>query len=331
MKKIILTIVVIGIGTTVNAQWTESGSNLTTTDNVGIGISTPNEKFHVKNGNVKFEFDSQFGNDPMVIFENDGTNANVRQSFYRWSGNSDLYWGTRFEREASTGFSVQMASTSELGSHSFIDALTISNNGSVGIGTTLPSFAILQIRGGESHQLFAVNRPDSDVPALYLGNDGTLNAVIAANNSDLIFGRDISGSFNEYMRIQNGSGEVAIGTSDFSGDHKLRVEGSIGAREIKVEASDWSDFVFENDYELRTLEEVEQHINANGHLPEIPSEAEVSENGINLGEMDAKLLQKIEELTLYLIEQNKQNKESQMRIERLEKLNSELLDKLENN
>ena len=68
-------------------------------------------------------------------------------------------------------------------------------------------------------------------------------------------------------------GKLGIGT-ETTGSHELAVEGSIGAREIKVEASGWSDFVFENDYELRTLEEVEQHINENGHLPEIPSEAE---------------------------------------------------------
>lgn len=131
------------------------------------------------------------------------------------------------------------------------------------------------------------------------------------------------------MRI-TGDGKVGIGTSDFSGNHKLRVEGSIGSREIVVESSGWSDFVFKSNYNLRTLDEVEKHINENGHLPEIPNEAEVNENGINLGEMDAKLLQKIEELTLYLIEQNKQNKEQQKRIEKLEKVNSELLKKLEN-
>ncbi len=108
------------------------------------------------------------------------------------------------------------------------------------------------------------------------------------------------------------------------------MEGSIGSREIVVESSGWSDFVFKSNYNLRTLDEVEKHINENGHLPEIPNEAEVNENGINLGEMDAKLLQKIEELTLYLIEQNKQNKEQQKRIEKLEKVNSELLKKLEN-
>lgn len=118
--------------------------------------------------------------------------------------------------------------------------------------------------------------------------------------------------------VFNPFGSVGIGTTA-TGSHKLAVEGSIGAREIKVEASGWSDFVFENNYELRTLEEVEEHIAEKGHLPEIPSEAEVTENGINLGEMNAKLLQKIEELTLYLIEQNKENQEQRKLIEELQK------------
>ena len=118
--------------------------------------------------------------------------------------------------------------------------------------------------------------------------------------------------------------KVGIGTTDFSGNHKLRVEGSIGAREIKVEAIGWSDFVFAKDYDLRTLAEVEKHITEHGHLPEIPSEAEVTENGINLGEMNAKLLQKIEELTLYLIEQNKRMNQLEAKNAELEKEISEL-------
>ena len=68
----------------------------------------------------------------------------------------------------------------------------------------------------------------------------------------------------------------------------------------------WSDFVFGNDYNLLTLSEVEDYIDKNGHLPDIPSEAEVEENGINIGEMQAKLLQKIEELTLYVIQLEKE-------------------------
>ncbi|SFZ93274.1 hypothetical protein SAMN05216324_1053 [Chryseobacterium limigenitum] len=79
-----------------------------------------------------------------------------------------------------------------------------------------------------------------------------------------------------------------------------------------------------NDYKLNSLEEVEQHIQEKGHLPNIPSADEVVKNGINLGEMDAKLLEKIEELTLYSIEQNKQIKSQSEKIEKLEKQSEEL-------
>lgn len=113
------------------------------------------------------------------------------------------------------------------------------------------------------------------------------------------------------------NGNVGIGTTT-TGSHKLAVEGTIGARGVKVEANGWSDFVFEDTYKLRSLEETEDYISENKHLPEIPNEAEVIENGIDLGGMDAKLLQKIEELTLYLIEQNKEIKALKAKVEILE-------------
>ncbi|WP_369012981.1 hypothetical protein [Flavobacterium anhuiense] len=75
----------------------------------------------------------------------------------------------------------------------------------------------------------------------------------------------------------------------------------------------WSDFVFKKEYNLRTLEEVEKHIVEKGHLENIPCEEEVLKNGINLGEMNAKLLQKIEELTLYMIEMKKENEDVKKR------------------
>ena len=117
--------------------------------------------------------------------------------------------------------------------------------------------------------------------------------------------------------IIDSQGNVGIGTQNTFG-YRLAVNGTIGSTEVKVEnTSAWPDFVFEKDYELLTLQEVEQHISEKGHLPEIPSEEEVTENGINLGEMDAKLLMKIEELTLYMIDINK-------RVNQLEQENSEL-------
>lgn len=99
-------------------------------------------------------------------------------------------------------------------------------------------------------------------------------------------------------------GNVGIGV--IRPTYKLDVNGTVHSKEVKVDMTGWSDFVFKREYTLPTLEEVEKHIAEKGYLENIPSEKEVLENGINLGEMNAKLLQKIEELTLYLIEMKKE-------------------------
>jgi len=113
---------------------------------------------------------------------------------------------------------------------------------------------------------------------------------------------------NRFTITDNGNVGIGMMVPNF----KLDVKGAIHSQEVKVDMLGWSDFVFTKQYSLPTLEEVEKHITEKGHLENIPNEEEVLKNGINLGEMNAKLLQKIEELTLYVIEQNK-------RIEKLEK------------
>lgn len=107
----------------------------------------------------------------------------------------------------------------------------------------------------------------------------------------------------ERMRITP-EGNVGIGT--INPTSKLEVAGTIRAKEVKIEATGWADFVFSKDYDLPKLSEVEKHINDKQHLPGIPSEKEVLENGVNVVDMQARLLQKVEELTLYVIEQNKE-------------------------
>lgn len=134
-------------------------------------------------------------------------------------------------------------------------------------------------------------------------------------------GKTANGDLITRMVIK-GNGNVGIGTTS-PGNWKLAVNGNIRAKEIKVETG-WSDFVFKEDYHLPTLEEVEQHINEKGHLKDIPSAKEVVENGIFLGEMDAKLLQKIEELTLYTIQQQKQIEKQQKQVEAVLKQNKKL-------
>ncbi|MBS7253778.1 hypothetical protein [Flavobacterium branchiicola] len=108
---------------------------------------------------------------------------------------------------------------------------------------------------------------------------------------------------NTFTGNQTVNGKVGIGTIDPK--NALDVNGTVRSKEVKVELQNWSDFVFKKEYNLPTLEQVEKHIAEKGHLENIPSEEEVLKNGISLGEMNAKLLQKIEELTLYVIDQNK--------------------------
>ncbi len=126
------------------------------------------------------------------------------------------------------------------------------------------------------------------------------------------------------------TGKVTVGTDQYDNDpnYIFYVRKGIKAEQIKVEnpaANGWADYVFKKDYELKTLEEVEKHIQEKGHLPNIPSAADVEKNGINLGEMDAKLLEKIEELTLYSIEQNKQLQKQSEEITELKKQVQQLI------
>jgi hypothetical protein len=120
-----------------------------------------------------------------------------------------------------------------------------------------------------------------------------------------------------------GNGNVGIGTT--APQYKLAVNGTIGTKEVTVTSSGWADYVFKPEYKLKPLSEVRAHIKKHGRLPEIPSETEVREKGVSLGEMQVKLLAKIEELTLHMIqaeERNnrleRQNQELQARMARLE-------------
>ncbi len=114
---------------------------------------------------------------------------------------------------------------------------------------------------------------------------------------------------------------IGIGTSlfdDGTDTYRLSVNGKIRAEGVKVYTG-WADYVFEEDYHLPTLEEVQKYIKKNGHLKDIPSASEVERDGIELGEANKLLLQKIEELTLYLIKQNEELKQHKQQIELLNK------------
>jgi hypothetical protein len=152
--------------------------------------------------------------------------------------------------------------------------------------------------------------------------DTSLYFVGTVNKSPLIF----KTNENEAMRI-NSAGQVYVGGAfqrdDVNKDFKFAVNGKILMQEARVKVSNWSDYVFEQDYQLLSLEEVEQHIQKNRHLPGVPSEKEVVENGIELGAMQAKLMEKVEELTLYMIQLKKDNIELKNKLTTLQQQISE--------
>jgi len=119
--------------------------------------------------------------------------------------------------------------------------------------------------------------------------------------------------------VLTGTGNVGIGTEDPKG-YKLAVNGDAIFTRVKVKPfSNWPDYVFSREYRLPSLLEVEEFVKVNKHLPEMPSAAEVEKEGLDLGEMNKKLLQKVEELTLYLIDIKKELNELKQRNETLEK------------
>nr|WP_197718722.1 hypothetical protein [Pedobacter schmidteae] len=136
---------------------------------------------------------------------------------------------------------------------------------------------------------------------------GKAHELAFANDGQILFRSGYSPTWENWRKliIADENENVGIGTTDTKG-YRLAVNGKIRTHEIKVETANWPDYVFAKDYQLPTLQETEKHIKENGHLPGIPSAEEVKTNGIDLGEMNAKLLQKIEELTLHLINQQKE-------------------------
>ncbi|WP_299189857.1 tail fiber protein [uncultured Aquimarina sp.] len=172
------------------------------------------------------------------------------------------------------------------------------------------------------HTLELQNRDAGDV-VLSFHRAGYTNAAIKhPTTGGIAF--SATGGFDQTHMYLKTNGYLGIGTT--TPDAKLAVNGNIHTKEVKVDLIGWADYVFKEDYNLPTLQEVEDHITTKGHLINIPSAAEVAENGIHLGEMNAKLLEKIEELTLYTIEQEKKLYTQQKEIEVLKKQNTKIND-----
>lgn len=191
------------------------------------------------------------------------------------------------------------------------------NGGKVGIGTKSPS-ADLHVVGNlattdriNAREYIAVDRNSSYRVAM----NGQTDGYIAGRNDAVEQKFLIHSNGNSYF---NG-GNLLIGkTSQANSAYKLDVAGPIRANEIVVNTTG-ADYVFEADYPLKTLDETKAFIRENGHLPGIPSAEDMQENGMSVGELNTKLLEKVEELTLYLIQQDEKLQEQQKMILELQR------------
>ena len=208
---------------------------------------------------------------------------------------------------------------------------TFPSNGNVGIGTVNPG-AKLEIKSTNGLRTL-LNMNDLSGISFLPNNGNSIFHISHGLNNDLNISHGISVGAVNLFTIKN-NGNVGIGTKN--PDSKLAVNGKIHAEEVKIDLSiPAPDYVFREDYNLRSLNEVEKFIKENNHLPEIPSAKEFKNNGLMLAEMDMNLLRKVEELTLYTIQQQKEieifkkeNKKLQKIAEKFNDLQSRL-EKLE--
>lgn len=262
---------------------------------LGLGTSVPNNLLHLKSGHFEIEQgDIRFGNEGVGSgFEMDYFNG---QMFMGHNTANSIQWNMVLNDNGNVGIGLTTPT----------NKLHIGNNGNIRIDGSADSHTLLNTLGS-NNVLFQIDPQPNSVTSpstvrLFRGTTASeTSLVIYKGNNTTDHNHVFRGNGDSYMSL---TGDVGIGTTDPLG-YKLAVKGNIGAEEIEVRTNYWADYVFDNDYDLLSLEEVENFIDYNGHLPDVPSEKEAVQNALNLGDMDVLLLQKIEELTLYTIEQNK--------------------------
>ena len=272
---------------------------------VGVGTTSPQQQMHI-NGNTLIS-----GSGKALLF---ATSAST----------TDGNFGIKY---TGSGLNFYIPNNTNY-------LMYIRNNGYVGIGTSSPTEKLEVSGNAKATNVTATSAVQSSTltvtgnvtfnslagsssKILTVGSNGLLSSAdmsevgdgmgnhIATTNLNLN-GKNIVGATNGTGGIyvaQNGNVRIGAGTANPT--KTLEVNGAIRSKEVLVEVANWSDFVFDKDYDLMTLKEVESYIKENGHLPDVPSAEEVKTNGVEVGEMNAILLQKIEELTLYIIELEK--------------------------
>jgi len=324
------------------AGFGQTNNTFPATGNVGIGTTSPTNALEIYGNTKRILIRTQGlpnnGGRPGIIFgrnnlgffagDEDSTLADQALAFYsKFSNNRTYNAQVRIYGKATNTWNKYLSLK-----HDGVNGIVGTDSGSVvlspatgkvGIGTSTPQ-GILDVSGyfytspGNSIVLRSQASPDEGGQVRFEGAGSPAQRYFFLDNYQgrcRLISQDASGESTKLTILNDGT--VGIGITNPSVAYKLSVNGKVKAAEVIVEST-WPDFVFADDYPLKALDKVEQYVKVNKHLPEIPSAKEVSENGVAVGEMQAKLLQKIEELTLYVIELKKESESLHQRLSSLE-------------
>lgn len=244
------------------------------------------------------------------------TSLNARLTVNAASG-SDILLGqangtTKFYAASNGGFTVGASATPPA------NGLHVSGN--TGFGTNVPENKVHIVKGSagsvtgyanapllvenSTSSYINVLAPEAEETGILFGKpSNNVSGGIIYSNASTSNGLQFRTNGNTTRMVLTAGGNLGIGT--FTPTHKLSVNGTVQSKEVRVETG-WADYVFEKGYTLRPLAEVAAYIEAHKHLPGIPSASEVRAEGLAIGEMQTKMMEKIEELTLYIIDLQKQ-------------------------
>lgn len=281
---------------------------------IGVGTNTPIGLIHMKNLS---------GIDYMQITK--GSSSFDLDIYSNYNGSDDIQTG-------SFGYGVMPhAQAWQIWERhvgiAWNPLLTVKTNGNVGVGNETPRVK-LDIIGKTivqnallTNDYTNIGQHNGQIRILNgLGNLGSraLEIALMDDGKGVIQVNEAGVGYNNLL-LNPASGNVAIGMVSPPAGYKLAVAGSVIAESVVVKLqSAWPDCVFKPQYGLRSLAEVRSYITKNQHLPDMPTEQEVARDGINVGEVNIKLLKKVEELTLYLLEKDQQIVDQQTKTDKQE-------------
>jgi len=295
-KRIMIALLALGAyfsGNTQTPSWLANGTTSLNINpagtRIGIGTTTPGSGLHLSStdyNNSSFTMDRTSGWGPSFFIRNMSGSAltSSKPLGYVWFGGSNAVGTT-----ANSG--------------AYILATSTENWSTSAAGTKLEFFT-------------APNGTVTPLSRLTIDQDGSTTVSSLKTTGNATIGTTTS---SKALTVY---GTVGIGTTNVAtlAAYKLAVNGAVVATAMDINGTvPASDYVFEKEYKLRTLSETEAYVNEHKHLPEVPSALEFKTNGYSVGKMDDILLRKVEELTLYLIEMQKQNESLKAKVESLEK------------